>query len=586
MTTIDLYRKHKAGEISREKFLYEVRRNEQLPWITNLTSYDDAVKILKNKGVVTEAKIEEVFALTPAEESTLEKIVAKYIEDTDAISKEMDAYYENGFLGFSDMLQSNLKRDNEYTSWTQRTNDEEQFRKEIGESLNEDWGSSDQNTFNQSIHKDLGNPTEMPMPFDPKFEAAVADAVDFWWDEWDEYREDRDGLIDDAKRRYYRSYFPEDFKMLTQMFSEALNEGKKDNKAKKETKTKTVDYVNPYEYRRGLTYELEQADDYSADGLEKAIDKVLKNLTKDITFYSTLLNQKQSSFEFKKTETDAKGMQANADGTLKKGAGKLEKANVKDNLGKKEAGKSNPKGVKTMPDKGVTGTQKTIKEGLEVKKYDDEIEISADSGDYSGFIEDDGTVSFSVIHDGEDFNDNNWKDILGTDHAFVKIIDSIGGKVEAIDDYVQITVDTNKLLGSNLNEELDVNFEENNETKFEDLMKKYDWYYEMSDDSAKYNAGKSIDKQLKVLGSKIGGNKAVEIFNKYAPADRKITSTFFSMNENEDKKAKLKELLKKALKEVDPQLQKLSKDEENAERSLAGILQKKAAILNKPGTQG
>ena len=120
-------------------------------------------------------------------------------------------------------------------------------------------------------------------------------------------------------------------------------------------------------------------------------------------------------------------------------------------------------------------------------------------------------------------------------------------------------------------------------------MKKYDWYYEMSDDSSKFNAGRSIDKQLQNLGSKIGGNKAVEIFNKYAPADRKVTSTFFTINESEvkvDKHSKLKELLKKALKEVDPQLQKLSRDEENAERSLAGILQKIAAILNKPGTQG
>jgi hypothetical protein len=790
MTTIDLYRKHKAGDISREKFLYEVRRDEQLPWITNLTSYDDAVKILKNKGVVTEAKVEEVFALTPAEESTLEKIVAKYVKDADDISKEMDAYYSKGFPGFSDMLQSNLKRDNEYTSWTQRTHDEKQLDKEIGEStLNEDWGSSDQATFNSAIHKDLGNPEKMPMPFDPKFEAAVADAVDFWWDEWDEYREDRDGLIDHAKRAYYRSYFPEEFKGFMEMFSETLNEGKKADKPKKETKTKTVDNVNPYEYRHGLTYELEQSDDYSADGLEKAIDKVLKNLTKDATFYSTLLNQKQSSFEFKPTQTDAKGMQANADGTLKKGAGKLEKANVKDNLGKKEAGKAKPKGVKIMPDKGVTGTQKIIKEdlfneeggnikiekqsdgkyywtftsksgktnksydgfdtsaeaqkdfmyrskylkedtedefmdsilnilvkeniltqddidklnngeypellnalyaefdkykhynrtglsisssdlytsakhiaqklgkineGLKVTQDDDQIEISADSGDYSGFIEDDGTVSFSVIRDGEDFNDDNWKDILGADHAFVKIIDSIGGKVEAIDDYVQITVDTNKLLGSNLKEDLeetktnkyitiekdeydeyptlnseaceaylksvidpselksvdtfmddeegwgnaaeyffegdtenpsekdvedyleqemsyyltsqpdefprksikeeeDVNFEESNETQFEDLMKKYDWYYEMSDDSSKFNAGRSIDKQLQNLGSKIGGNKAVEIFNKYAPADRKVTSTFFTINESEvkvDKHSKLKELLKNKLKEA------------------------------------
>ncbi len=59
MRTIELYRKHKAGEVSREKFLYEVRRDKNLPWVTNVTSYDDAVKILKNKGVISEAEISE-----------------------------------------------------------------------------------------------------------------------------------------------------------------------------------------------------------------------------------------------------------------------------------------------------------------------------------------------------------------------------------------------------------------------------------------------------------------------------------------------------------------------------------------------
>ena len=58
----------------------------------------------------------------------------------------------------------------------------------------------------------------------------------------------------------------------------------------------------------------------------------------------------------------------------------------------------------------------------------------------------------------------------------------------------------------------------------------------------------------------------------------------------QDKIAKLKEYLKtevrKALKEEDPALTKLEKDEENAERALATVLTKKAAILNKPGTQG
>jgi hypothetical protein len=59
MRTIELYRKHKAGEVSREKFLYEVRRDNNLPWVTNVTSYDDAVKILKNKGIISEVEINE-----------------------------------------------------------------------------------------------------------------------------------------------------------------------------------------------------------------------------------------------------------------------------------------------------------------------------------------------------------------------------------------------------------------------------------------------------------------------------------------------------------------------------------------------
>lgn len=94
---------------------------------------------------------------------------------------------------------------------------------------------------------------------------------------------------------------------------------------------------------------------------------------------------------------------------------------------------------------------KLLKENINVSIEDDYIEIDGESGEYSGFIEDNGKVSFSVIIEDEDdrngmeFNDDNWKDILGPNHVFVKIIDSIGGEVEALDDYVQITVDANKL---------------------------------------------------------------------------------------------------------------------------------------------
>tara|TARA_R110000868_G_scaffold169648_1_gene404691 strand:+ start:101 stop:442 length:342 start_codon:yes stop_codon:yes gene_type:complete len=97
-------------------------------------------------------------------------------------------------------------------------------------------------------------------------------------------------------------------------------------------------------------------------------------------------------------------------------------------------------GIKTLD-------ENNLPKDIKVIKNEDEINIQADSGDYVGFIED-GKVSFSVIYDdlNEEFDEDNWKDILGDNHAFVKIIDSIGGDVEAIDDYVMITVDASKLI--------------------------------------------------------------------------------------------------------------------------------------------
>jgi len=88
------------------------------------------------------------------------------------------------------------------------------------EELNE-WGSSDQHFFNQSIHKQLGEPEKMPSPFSPELESAVEDAVDFYWDDWEEYQTDRDSLLVHGKRAYLRSYFRDDFNMLVKMFEPA-----------------------------------------------------------------------------------------------------------------------------------------------------------------------------------------------------------------------------------------------------------------------------------------------------------------------------------------------------------------------------
>lgn len=70
------------------------------------------------------------------------------------------------------------------------------------------------------------------------------------------------------------------------------------------------------------------------------------------------------------------------------------------------------------------------------------------------------------------------------------------------------------------------------EEQFDALMKRYDWYAEMSDDPRVYDRMISLNRQLYNLGKQLGDEKAVEIFNQYAPKgtgvqkylDRTITS--------------------------------------------------------------
>ncbi len=355
------------GKISKFNFLNNIKRT--LPdLVSNVTSFDDAIKILKNKRVLSEVKS------VVKEDIELEDIVSKYVKDANDIEKEMEAYHSKGYAGFSDMLKANLSRDMDFQSWTQKGHDEETLEKEIGESLNEDWGSSDQATFNKAIHNDLGNPTEMPMPFDPKFEAAVESAVDFWWDEWDEYASDRDGLIDHAKRTYYRSYFPEKFAAFQEMFSETKEEDDaiiatyEDEQDAKHTLPgghlrenvdlpanliNDIDKVNPLEYSTGLDYELDLSGDFSADGLEKAVKKVLKNLKKDAIYYTNLKAELTSKINKKEVEA-AKQVEVKKDNHVDKLNNlktlvKKELANTKTSLSKKEkVTRATPQGVKLM----------------------------------------------------------------------------------------------------------------------------------------------------------------------------------------------------------------------------------------------
>ena len=382
------------GKMSKSNFLTNVKRS-LTDYVSNVTSFDDAVKILKNKRIIHEGIHDKDILHSPhtnvksleqspeqlskaaddRSENILRAKYSKQIQDPNISDDELRYLLSGkGVKGFG----GTLNAINKIIADRNRTGEMPGFegtRDALDKiKINEDWGSSDQDTFNRAIHKDLGEPTKMPMPFDTRFEAAVTDAVDFWWDEWDEYVEDRDGLIDHAKKLYYRAYFPKDFEMLTQMFSETKEEDDAiiatydDEQDAKHTLPgghlrehvdingaliADIDKVNPLEYNTGIDYELDLSGDFSAEGLEKAVKKVLKNLAKDTIYYTNLkasLTQKINKKQVVATELVQVKKDNHTDELNKlKTLVKKEMANTKTTLGKKEkASSATPKGVKLM----------------------------------------------------------------------------------------------------------------------------------------------------------------------------------------------------------------------------------------------
>ena len=59
MTTQDLYTQVVIGDITEQKFLYEVRRDINLPFITQHNNFQDTIQILKNKGMISEKQTKE-----------------------------------------------------------------------------------------------------------------------------------------------------------------------------------------------------------------------------------------------------------------------------------------------------------------------------------------------------------------------------------------------------------------------------------------------------------------------------------------------------------------------------------------------
>jgi hypothetical protein len=85
--------------------------------------------------------------------------------------------------------------------------------------IDEDWGSSDQGYMNKAIHDDLNQPTEFNFGMYDDLKNAAEEAVDHFWDDWEEYNTNREGLVMKAMKLYLRRYFPDWYENMSKMFA-------------------------------------------------------------------------------------------------------------------------------------------------------------------------------------------------------------------------------------------------------------------------------------------------------------------------------------------------------------------------------
>jgi hypothetical protein len=95
MTIQDLYTQYLDGKVTKQKFLYEARRDQNLTMISPTNSFDDVVKILKNKSIISEKAHKEAKQSTGKQDV---EIVSKTIDMVNPYEYANGMDYELGII--------------------------------------------------------------------------------------------------------------------------------------------------------------------------------------------------------------------------------------------------------------------------------------------------------------------------------------------------------------------------------------------------------------------------------------------------------------------------------------------------------
>jgi hypothetical protein len=95
MTVQNLYTQYLDGKVTKQKFLYEVRRDQNLTMISPSNSFEDVVKILKNKSIISEKAHKEAKQSTGKQEVD---IISKTIDMVNPYEYANGMDYELGII--------------------------------------------------------------------------------------------------------------------------------------------------------------------------------------------------------------------------------------------------------------------------------------------------------------------------------------------------------------------------------------------------------------------------------------------------------------------------------------------------------
>lgn len=382
------YRDLQEGKITKANFMSNVRM--QFPdYISPVNSYEDMVKILKSKRILSEIEdTDKTSAQLDAEGN--KKAFYLVDESGDVIdsvmavdSQEASDYFESQYEGIGSTLT------------VIHTNDPDDLRGGVAEDVDK----KDIEALRAgALHEDdMGDPYKEGYQGnedgyhlkDCPYESGTTEA-DLWKDGWLEYETEKQMEHDEETYARETGGYGDLYRETLNEATEKL-EGSYKKVAGKDLYSffNEIDRLNPYEVRKGINIEMGMqykptpnyfTDDFNPESLAKATRKVLKNLQKDPAYYTNMISlttEKRTNMYQKPAEVKTK-----ADGYTKIKGFADAKSNTETNLVKKERAKGSPEGVKEMkPSKRSMGGLKTMKSNDRLPKG---VELMKESkGEYS-----------------------------------------------------------------------------------------------------------------------------------------------------------------------------------------------------------